>query len=88
MSTQKHTALDAAIIDEDALGQFCASLQPLPSVLRYYDEFDDTTRSIRAPTEENVFELFFHGRCLKAPRYTQVGRAPDLRRARIVFTAT
>lgn len=58
-------ALDAPGADEDALAQFCASLQPLPSVLRYYDEFDDTTRSIRFPTEENVFELYFHGRCSK-----------------------
>lgn len=65
MSKQHTTELYALGADEDILAQFCASLQPLPSVLRYYDEFDDTTRSIRAPTEEAVFELFFHGRCLK-----------------------
>jgi integrase len=52
-------------VEENSLAQFCAGLQPLPSVLRYYDEFDDIIRSICSPTEENVFELFFHGRSLK-----------------------
>lgn len=65
MVMQQATELYAPGADEDVLAQFCASLQPLPSVLRYYDEFDDTTRSIRAPNEENVFELFFHGRSSK-----------------------
>lgn len=65
MPTQRATEPDTLGADEDALAEFCASLQPLPSVLRYYDEFDDTTRSIRAPTEENIFELYFHGRCSK-----------------------
>jgi len=65
MPKQQSSELFALRADDDMLGQFCASLQPLPSVLRYYDEFNDTTRSISAPTEENMFELFFHGRCLK-----------------------
>jgi len=51
--------------DDDALLRLCESLQPLPSVLRYYDEFDDATRAIRNPSDESVFELFFHGRSLK-----------------------
>lgn len=65
MPKQRPAELNPSGSDEDALTQFCASLQPLPSVLRYYDEFDDTTRSIRAPVDENVFELFFHGRSVK-----------------------
>lgn len=65
MEKQLAFDLDSSEIDDAALTTFCASLQPLPSVIRYYDEFDDKTRSIPAPTEENVFEIFFHGRCLK-----------------------
>lgn len=65
MPKQQATELCMPGADEDVLAQFCASLQRLPSVLRYYDEFDDTTRSIFAPTEENVFELFSHGRSSK-----------------------
>jgi len=48
----------------DRLAQFCALLQPLPSLLRYYDEFDDTTRSIQSPSESNSFEIHFYGRVL------------------------
>lgn len=65
MSIKHATELYTSEAGDDALVQFCARLQPLPSVLRYYDEFDDTTRSIRAPTDENLFELYFHGRCSK-----------------------
>lgn len=65
MEKQLAFDLDSPEVDDFALTKFCASLQPLPSVIRYYDEFDDTIRSIRAPTEENIFEIFFHGRCLK-----------------------
>jgi hypothetical protein len=59
MPKQPATELLTPGSNDDVLGQFCASLQPLPSALRYYDEFDDATRSIRSPTEVNVFELFF-----------------------------
>ncbi len=65
MLKQQAIDLQFSGADENELAQFCMGLQPLPSVLRYYDEFDDTTRSIRAPTEEDVFELFFHGRSIK-----------------------
>ncbi|NHZ32880.1 tyrosine-type recombinase/integrase [Massilia rubra] len=65
MRKQQSTEQYAPGSDQDTLARFCASLQPLPSILRYYDEFDDTTRSIRAPTVENVFELFSHGRSSK-----------------------
>jgi len=49
----------------DTLAEFCARLQPLPSLLRYYDEFDDTTRSIQSPSDTNSFEIYFHGRILR-----------------------
>lgn len=48
----------------DALAEFCTRLQPLPSHLRYYDEFNDTTRSIQSPAESNSFEIHFLGRVL------------------------
>jgi len=65
MPVQQVTELRESGGGDAILAQFCAGLQPLPSVLRYYDEFEDATRSIPAPTEENVFALFSHGRCLK-----------------------
>ncbi len=58
----------------DSLARFSATLQPLPSNLRYYDEFNDATRSIRSPAHLNVFELHFHGRCI---RVDFAGRAPE-----------
>jgi len=45
----------------DSLAQFCAQLQPLPSILRYYDEFDDSTRSIHSPVEAQLFEIYVYG---------------------------
>lgn len=65
MTMQPDTKLRTPRFEDDALGQFCAGLQPLPTALRYYDEFDDATRSIRSPTEIDVVEIFFHGRSLK-----------------------
>lgn len=47
--------------DSDVLAHLCASLPRLPSVLRYYDEFDDTIRSVRNPEDQAIFELLFGG---------------------------
>ncbi|KRB81049.1 site-specific integrase [Noviherbaspirillum sp. Root189] len=48
--------------DNDVLAHLCASLPKLPSVLRYYDEFDDAIRSIRNPEGQAIFELRYGGR--------------------------
>lgn len=54
---------ELATIDEDSdvLARLCASLPRLPSVLRYYDEFDDTIRSINNPEDQTIFELLLNG---------------------------
>ncbi|PFH12398.1 phage integrase family protein [Collimonas sp. PA-H2] len=65
MVSREVVAPQGSVSGEDVLHQLCASLQPLPSVLRYYDEFDDTIRAIRNPSIESVFELFCHGRSVK-----------------------
>lgn len=51
----------ANVLPESFTEQFCALLQPLPSALRYYDEFDDSTRSISMPQRECLFELHVYG---------------------------
>lgn len=43
------------------LGQVVRLLPTLPPLLRYYDDFDDTTRVIRSPAEASVFELHING---------------------------
>lgn len=43
------------------LAELCAVLPKLPSVIRYYDEFDDTVRSIKDPFDQPKFEIFFGG---------------------------
>lgn len=50
-----------ALPESDLTAQFCALLQPLPTLLRYYDEFDDSTRSIHTPAEAHLFEIYVHG---------------------------
>jgi len=47
--------------DDDPVHQVIARLPPLPSVIRYYDEFDDTTRSIRDPGDTDKFEVWING---------------------------
>ena len=46
---------------KDTLSDLCAALPPLPSSLRYYDEFNDTIRSIKNPEGQAIFELEVHG---------------------------
>lgn len=53
------------LLDNDITSQFCALLQPLPSLLRYYDEFEDTTRSIQSPSDASSIDIHFHGRVLR-----------------------
>jgi hypothetical protein len=45
----------------DILANLCDALPTLPSVLRYYDEFDDTVRSIKNPEGQDIFDLLFGG---------------------------
>ena len=46
---------------DDPVDQVIASLAPLPTAIRYYDEFDDTVRSIRNPTDTDKFEVWING---------------------------
>lgn len=46
---------------DDVIEMLCAELPELPPVIRYYDDFDDKPRSIRAPVEQLVFELSING---------------------------
>jgi hypothetical protein len=46
---------------DDPVLQVTARLPPLPSVIRYYDEFDDISRSIRDPTDTDKFEVWING---------------------------
>ena len=46
---------------DDPVDQVIARLPPLPSVIRYYDEFDDTARSIPNPTDTDKFEVWING---------------------------
>jgi integrase len=46
---------------DDSVHQVIARLPPLPSVIRYYDEFDDAARSIRDPTDTDKFEVWING---------------------------
>jgi integrase len=48
--------------DKVVLAQLCAALPPLPSVLRYHDEFTDSVHSIRNPENVKAFELMLYGR--------------------------
>jgi integrase len=43
------------------LGQLLVSLPPLPSVIRYYDDFDDIVRSISNPSQATVFDIYRYG---------------------------
>lgn len=56
MQPDHHRQLDASTLSEVA-----AQLPPLPPVIRYYDDFDDTTRSIRSPASANCFVVHANG---------------------------
>lgn len=58
----KHQELHVVDTEYEILARLCAALPKLPSVLRYYDEFDDTIRSIQNPDGQTEFELFLNGR--------------------------
>jgi len=46
---------------KEVIHQVVKQLPPLPMVIRYYDDFDDTLRSIPDPENQNVFEVHFYG---------------------------
>jgi integrase len=46
---------------DDPVDHLIARLPALPSVIRYYDEFDDTARSIPNPTDTDKFEVWING---------------------------
>jgi hypothetical protein len=46
---------------DDPLHQVIARLPPLPSVIHYYDEFDDRARAIRNPADTEKFEVWING---------------------------
>jgi len=52
----------AELSSEDVLEEVVAALPPLPPIIRYYDYFDDTIRSIRAPASLDRFVLVVLGR--------------------------
>lgn len=45
----------------DPLTTIISQLPTLPSVLRYYDDFDEKVRTINAPDDVYAFELHFYG---------------------------
>lgn len=48
---------DVAVEAGQLIIDVVSRLPALPPVIRYYDEFDDATRSIPAPADATVFEL-------------------------------
>jgi integrase len=46
---------------DDPVHSVIAGLPPLPSVIRYYDDFDDTLRSIADPQESAAFVVWING---------------------------
>lgn len=48
-------------VTNEVLARLCAVLPKLPSVLRYYDEFDDAVKSIKNPEDQEIFDLLFDG---------------------------
>ncbi|MRT32312.1 site-specific integrase [Herbaspirillum sp. CAH-3] len=49
----------------NVLAELCSRLPSLPSTLRYYDEFNDVTRSISNPQERPNFELMINGQSIR-----------------------
>jgi integrase len=54
-------------LDEPVLREVVAQLPGLPSVIRYYDDFDDTLRSIRNPSGAKSFAIHEAGRVVSVP---------------------
>lgn len=48
--------------DTEILRELCRLLPPLPSALRYYDEFEDAIRSIKNPNALTIFEISAYGK--------------------------
>jgi len=59
---QQQDLFAADSLDTRTLRELCRSLPALPSALRYYDEFDDTVRSIKNPADLVVFEISVFGK--------------------------
>ena len=53
--------------DQEVLRELRGLSPPLPSVLRYYDEFEDAVRSIRNPAALTVFEISAFGKKFSDP---------------------
>ncbi|EIF28019.1 phage integrase family protein [Burkholderia sp. Ch1-1] len=53
---------DIVLNDGALIAHVVASLPALPPLIRYYDEFDDATRSIGSPDTAAAFELLIYGR--------------------------
>lgn len=51
----------SGISPQEVIYQVTVQLPELPSVIRYYDDFDDTLRSIFNPETQNIFELHYCG---------------------------
>lgn len=60
-------------LDEPVLRQTVAQLPGLPSVIRYYDDFDDTQRSIRNPLAASRFTVHANGSVV----YIDFDRGPE-----------
>jgi integrase len=61
-SPHRRDGADVAVEAGQLIIDVVSRLPALPPVIRYYDEFDDATRSIPAPADATVFELLIYGR--------------------------
>lgn len=62
------------LVKTSPLLEVAAQLPPLPPVIRYYDAFDDTPRSIRDPSVANCFAVHANGSVVKI-EFSTVGEA-------------
>lgn len=57
---------------EDAIGEVVKILPKLPNVIRYYDEFNNATKSIQDPINQSLFEIEYLG-SLNRINFTRFG---------------
>ena len=62
------------LLDLTALRAACASLPALPSVIRYFDDYAEKHRSIKAPERHSIWTLMLDGRS-KNSRLRPAGQA-------------
>jgi integrase len=60
-STAPHEPVIRSAGADDPVHHVIGNLPPLPSVIRYYDEFEDIHRSIPRPLETKIFEVWING---------------------------